>query len=365
MLKNLRYLSLWQRRLVFFLIFGGILMAIIGITWILIQGALTGGVRAQGAPLIDGVQVRQFAALPDDDAYPAAVLVAQDGTIFTGSFVSGAIWRITQDGEVSEMPGSREGIGAVSALALAPEPDIALLIVDQGDPDPRTGGGRIMRLDGRTGAVSLFAEIDDERGFVAPNDIAVDAQGGIYVTDPGRNEVWRFTSDGRGAVWWVPPPIEQAPAGLTTPARRGITGIAFDPTTASLLITDPETNEIYRVSAADGTSALIYRHPLRERPPGFDGITVTPNGTIYAAALGTNSVARIEPIGSEGGGTSGTLTYIASGFRGASDVKALDNQRLIVANFDQASLAPLPVRLFAPQLPFALDVITLVPDASP
>jgi streptogramin lyase len=365
MLKNLRYLSLWQRRLVFFMVFGGILMAIVAVTWVLIQGALTGGARAQGAPLIDGVTVRQFATLPGDDAYPASVLVGRDGTVFTGSFSSGAIWRIAADGTVTEIAGSRDAIGAVSAIAEAPAPDLALLILDQSDPDPRTAGGRIMRLDARTGAVSEFATIDDERGFVSPNDMTVTPDGSIFVTDPGRNEVWRFTPDRRGAVWWVPPPIDPPPAGVTLPTRRGITGITYDPTTDSLLITDAELNEIYRVSVAAGESALIYRHPLRERPPGFDGITVTADGTIYVAALGTNSIARIDPIGTEAGGANGALTYIASGFRGASDVKATADGRLIVANFDQASLAPLPVRLFAPQLPFALDTITFSPNATP
>lgn len=356
MLKNLRYLSLWQRRLVFFMVFGGILMVIVLITWLLARQALFSAPRALASSLNAAASVSEYTTLPGDDAYPAALAIGADGVVFTGSYKSGAIWRIDPDGAVTEIPGTRDAIGAVSAIAALA--DGALLVVDQLDADPRTPGGAVVRVDARTGAVAPFASIDDETGFVAPNDIAIDSAGAVYISDPGRNEVWRFT-DGVGTVWWVPPPAPTA-AGSARTTRRGITGLAYDAPRDDLLITDPEVNDIFRVDVATGATTLIYQHGLRERPPGFDGLTVAEDGAVYVAALGTNGVALLQEAG-EGapGGANGSLIYLAGGFRGASDVKAIGPGRLIVANFDQASLAPLPVPLFAPQLPFALDLITL------
>src|SRR5664279_3473447 len=83
MLKNLQRFSVWQRRLIFFSIFGGILLALIGFTWILINQTLNNGARVTAVPLNAQTTVHQFAALPDDDAYPASVAVAPNGTVYT------------------------------------------------------------------------------------------------------------------------------------------------------------------------------------------------------------------------------------------------------------------------------------------
>ena len=88
-----------------------------------------------------------------------------------------------------------------------------------------------------------------------------------------------------------------------------------------------------------------------QNAPGFDGVTVTPNGDIYVAALGQNGVARV---------AGGELTYIAGLFRGASDVDysaAIDS--LYVTNWNQT---PLVIPGDQPQLPFALDIIDLSPE---
>ena len=287
--------------------------------------------------------MRPFATLPDSDAFPPVVAVAPDGLIYTGSFASGAVWAISTGGaQVTEVPGTRAGIGAVSALAFLP--DGTLLVLDVGDTDPRSAGGRVVRV--QDGAVFEYATIPDDRGFVAPNDMVVTPDGTLYVTDGGRNEVWRFApaADGtpEGQVWWTPP----VAASASTP-RAFITGIAYDATRDALIITDPETNLIYRASRADGATEVLYTHEGREYPPGFDGATVTPDGTLYVAAFAQNGIARVEQ---------GALAYIAGLFRGASDVESDARGRLFVPNFDQSALI---IPLVAPQLPFEIDVIEI------
>ncbi len=337
MFRRLQKLPVGQRRFVYLMLFGGGIVALIGLTLTLI--ALTLRVeRANAIGLVPGVEVREYVALPDDDAYPAAVAVAPDGTLFTGSFATGVVWRIAPDLQVSEVPNTRERIGAVSALALLP--DGALLVVDAVNTDPRSAGGALWRvvLDGQ---ITPFGSEADNAALIAPDDATLDAAGRIYVTDRGRNLVLRFAADGSASeVWWSADQLPQAER------RRALTGLAYDPIRDAVLVTEPELGEIYRISIADRSFEILYRHGERPNAPGFNGIDVAPDGTIYAAALAQNGIARVHD---------GALDYIAGLFRGASDV-AYVGGRLFVPNFDQTSLI---VPLYRPALPFAIDVIAL------
>lgn len=338
-MQRLQYMGVWQRRLVFFGIFGGGILLLFLITLLLVRNALNSAQRVISVALVPQVTVREFAALPDDDAYPSAVAVAPDGMVYTGSYASGAVWRITPDGDVSEVPGARDRIGALIGLGAAP--DGTIYLVDQLDTDPRSAGGRVFALRGDS--LTLFAE----PGFIAPNDVTVDGQGRVYVSDSGSNQVWRFDADGaNGAVWWQSPALAQE--GTTA----AVTGLAYDATRDAIIVTDPEIDDIYRVNVSDAATETLYHHGERSTPPGFDGAVVTPDGALYVAALGQNGIARVED---------GRLDYIAGLFRGSSDVDFGAPDRLYVPNFDQASIV---VPLVSPQLPFALDVIEFV-DAPP
>jgi sugar lactone lactonase YvrE len=337
MIRRIQQRPRGQRLVIFALFIIGGLLLIGAITIGLLLLSLNTG-RDLAVALVEGVTVREFAVLSDDDAYPAAVAVGPDGSVYTGSYVTGAIWRITPDAGVpNELPGSRETIGAVAGLAVGA--DGTLYVVDQIDSNPLTLGGEIKRItpDGR---ISLFAAPDDERGFVLPDDITLDPQGRVYVSDRGRAEVWRFEPDGSGgAVWWTPP----EPTGQTRPAP---TGLAYDAVTDAIIITDSNLNTIDRVPLTGGSTERLYQHRGTEFVPGLDGVTVGPDGTIYAAALGQNGLVRL---------ADGELEYLVGVFRGIADVAYFEN-RIYAANFDSFSLV---VPLVRPRLPFALDVIEL------
>ena len=338
LIENIQRLSVVQRRLVFFLLFGGGLLAIVAVTALLISASFNGQ-RPQAVSLEKGLTVAQFAALPDKDAYPAAVAVGPDGTVYTGSYATGAVWAIGASGQPRELPGTRAGIGAVAGLAVAP--DGAILVVDQADSDPRTLGGDVKRI-GPDGKIAVFATIPDARGFLTPDDVELDSAGRVYVTDRGRDQVWRFDADGKGGVaWWTPPAEPDGKHGA-------VTGLAYDAAHDTLIVTDPDLNVLYRVSIADAKGSVLYRDPADDRtPPGFDGATAAPDGTLYVASLGQNGIVTLRD---------GQLVYVAGEFRGSSDVAFAKPDKLYVANFDQSSLL-LP--LIQPRLPFALDVMTL------
>ena len=336
MFKRIQRLPRRQRQIVFALLMAAALLGLVLLTLALILLSFNNAERTQGLALVDGVTVRELAVLPDDDAYPTAIAAGPDGVVYTGSFVSGAVWRITPDGTVTELPATRETIGAVAGLALAA--DGSLLVVDQQDADPLTFGGDVKRI-APDGTISLFAEGDPENGFLLPDDVTVDGQGRVYVTDWGRGQVWRFGADGGGgAVWWSGP--------ANVDSRNALIGLAYDAAHDAILVTDSSRSIIYRVSTASAEAEILYQHEGSAFVPGFDGITAAPDGRVYVAAVSQNGVATL---------ADGELVYVAGAFRGATDVDYRDGQ-IYVANFDGFSLIVRPV---TPRLPFGIDVITL------
>ncbi len=313
-------------------------VAILGFSVALLLSALRAGERELATASLAGATVREYAVLPDDDAYPAALASAPNGTLFTGSFASGALWRIDARGGAHEIPGARATLYSVSGLTVAA--DGTLYIVDgaigagQGSADPA-----IYTLSS-AGELRRFASVP---AMQLPDDIALDAAGNVYVSDLGANVIWRFTPAGAGEIWWRPPPD------ANTPDPDPI-GLAYDAARDALLISEPIGGRIYRVPVASddphADTEILYAHGEAPQPPGFDGLTITAGGEIYLAALGQNQLLRLR---------AGKLEVIAAGFRGISDVAHSDG-RLYATNWDQVSIVS---QLVPARLPFAIDEIAL------
>ena len=235
-----------------------------------------------------------------------------------------------------EIPGARATLYSVSGLTVAA--DGTLYIVDgaigagQGSADPA-----IYTLSS-AGELQRFASVPTMQ---LPDDIALDAAGNVYVSDLGANVIWRFTPAGAGEIWWRPPPD------ANTPDPDPI-GLAYDAARDALLISEPIGGRIYRVPVASddppADTEILYEHGDAPLSPGFDGLTVTPDGEIYLAALGQNQLLRLR---------AGKLEVIAAGFRGISDVAHSDG-RLYATNWDQVSIVS---QLVPARLPFAIDEI--------
>ncbi len=311
-------------------------LLIVVMTWFVIGSAP----RAQAVAVASGITVSEYVALPDDDAYPAALAIGGDGRLYTGSYQSGALWAISRDGVLSEIPGSRERIGSVTGLDAAP--DGALYILDRITPLDAKGAVVWRYADGELKAVVDIPN-DEAKGLVLPEDIAVDSAALIYISDRKTGRVWRYTAGGEAiGLFW------QMPCGETCAA----TGLAYDPAHDALLITDSETDAVFRVAVNDsaGRAEVIYVDEA-DSGYGMDGITISPEGEIYIALLAWNRVAKLQD---------GELIMLARDFRGASDVAYdADTDRLFVSNWNQFSLG-FGTR---PQLPFALDVIDLSPES--
>lgn len=351
MLKGFQQLGTGQRIVVFATLFIGGLLLIVALALGLYLLSVNTAPRSVAVALVDTVTVREFAVLPDEDAYPSTVATAPDGRVYTGSYASGAVWVIQESGEsvtVTELPNTRELVGSVRGLTVTP--DGTLHILDGMSSDPRGAGGTVWRVEPDGTLTDLggiqhpsTAANDVNRGFVAPRDIESDAQGNLYVTDRGWREVWKYdAASGEAAFFWRPDESD----GAAVP-----TGLAFDRANNALIITDSEANTVYRVDVTSGAGQTVYRYSETRNLPGFSGAAVAPDGTLYLTALDQNGVVRLNPDGIE---------YVVGLLRGASDVAAGADGRLYLTNFDSVGLVRPDVR---PQLPFALDVVTFSESA--
>jgi sugar lactone lactonase YvrE len=339
----------------------GILLALILITLAVGIAIVQNSPRLTSVPLVAGFSVSEYMPLPDEDAYPSALAVDAQGTLYTGSYVSGAVWAITTNRAMVEIPGTREQIGSVTGLTVGP--DGLVYVLDRISP-LQAAGARVWTI-APDETLTLLHDFTGSRADILelPDDIAVDSAGRIYISDrgisPNNDIVYRITPDGVEGVWWQSPPVTNA-------RSYAPTGLAYDAERSLLYITDSTLDILYAVpinpdgSAGDNRVLYDRRQGNEASPPGFDGVTVDDQGRVFVAALGTNRVGMYDP-------NTGLMTYIAGSFRGAADVVYSPlTQRLYVANWDQRSLLPTQV-LFVnvetrPHLPFAIDVIT--PEAA-
>jgi sugar lactone lactonase YvrE len=306
---------------------------------------VNGTPRISSIVLNDDYTVREFVQLPGDEAYPNALALAADGTLYSGSYLTGAVWAISPDADLRELTDTADMFGSVTGLTVLP--DNTLVVLDRIDP-LQSQGAVLWRIP-EAGTPEKFAEIPAKATLI-PYDLTSDADGNLYVTiivNGGADEVLRFAPDGTQSVWW------------TAPDNATITGLAYDASRASLIVVDTQQSVIYAIpvdTADTGQAAeVLYRHTEARPIPGFDGIAAAPDGTLYIAALGLNRVVRLDV-------DAAALTELAGAFRGSSRVAYdTERQRLYVNNWDQRSLLPEKLVFIEidvlPRLPFSIDVV--------
>lgn len=336
-----------------------VVAGLFGLTGFLYLQQVTNIPRTESVSMQEAtVAVEEFITLDENTAYPGALAVADDGTLYTGSFSDGTLWAVSPDGTLTEIPGSRDTLGSISGLDVAA--DGTLYILDRLHPLESQGAEVYRLVDNRLERIQSFPARGDNE-VLSANDLAVDAQGRVYLVDLGGSVVWQINpADDTARRWWQPAATDQSAYALA--------GIAYDATSERMLVTNATANTIHALSVTDDDpqAETLYTYAGDTQNPGFNGITTGSDGIIYVAALATNRVARLDPA-------SGDLTYLAGAFRGSSDV-AFDSsrERLYVNNWDQRSLLPVQFLFLEididPRLPFSVDVVTFtdgsdVPDA--
>ncbi|HXL53154.1 MAG TPA: SMP-30/gluconolactonase/LRE family protein [Gemmatimonadales bacterium] len=174
------------------------------------------------------------------------------------------------------------------------------------------GGRRITRTDMKTGKSVILAALFDGRPFNSPNDVALDARGRIYFTDP-RYVGWEPIEQPVQGVYRIDP---DGRVSLVAADAGKPNGIAVSPDQATLYVgandngslgdLPPETpaapgrKALLAYDLAPDGSAKFRRAVVDFSPAGPDGITVDREGNIYCAVQGERQgIYAYSPAGKE------------------------------------------------------------------
>ena len=241
--------------------------------------------------------------------FPEGPVAMADGSVIVVEIQSGALTRVAPDGTKKVIANCG---GGPNGAAIGP--DGKMYICNNGGfewseldgmavPGPQPAdyiGGRIQRVDLKTGAVEdLYTECD---GFPlrGPNDIVFDRQGGFYFTDLGKS---RAREIDRAGIYYA-----KADGSSIVNVRYGLdhtNGVGLSPDDKTLYVVETITGRLWSweieqpgvVKAGNtpfGPGTLLYDFPGWQL---LDSLAVDSAGNICIATLVTGAVTVISPDG--------------------------------------------------------------------
>lgn len=213
-------------------------------------------------------------ALPKGFQYPNGITHSDDGTVYVGSITSGRILQISPKGEIkSFFPGNKD-IFAVTSLRL----DEARGILWGASPDVLGTVGkqhRIFAIDIRSNKILQIITIPDG-GF--GNDIALDSQGGVYVTDSSLPRIHYLPPGATQLQTWVENQL------FRTQERFGLSGIARR-ADGVLFVTMYSDGRLFKVT----TNRTVEEIELPRKIDGSDAIQLAEDGSLLMIEGGIES----------------------------------------------------------------------------
>lgn len=249
-------------------------------------------------------------------SFPEGPVVLDDGSVIVTEIAAGRVTRVQPDGSTSTVA---ETGGGPNGLALSPD-GASLFVTNNGgcfdwhevlgmtfpgSPPPASwpGHGSLQRIDIATGEVTTLATESGGHPLRAPNDLVIDADGGIWFTDYGvrldrssdRTGVHWCRADGTGLLEAV---VLDAP-----------NGIGLSPDGRRLYVAETHTGRLHAwdVDGPGQLSGSGLASPkgaeLVGDPGGgalFDSLAVDADGWVCVATLGsTPGISAFSPDGSE------------------------------------------------------------------
>ncbi len=322
------------RRILYFVIFGAVVIGIVVGAAALLLGDLFG--RWNSSPLREpkalaqGVTIAPFLSLNDERIFPYGIAYA-DGEFYLSLLGGNAVRKVTPEGAMRFMA----QLDAPGALAYSRG---KLYVIDYNQVGAfGTGALKVIAADG---TLSNVGDSPSLRGLPLFAALAADGQGTVYLSHPENGSVWRITPDGRATLFWT--------ASSVANARPSPTGLVYDPRSDSVIVADSGTGSLYRlIETETGVEGqLLYRQQ------GFDprALALDRQGRLLVAVWqGDNgSLYRFD----EANG----LVALAEGFRQPTGVVVVDNSAYVVSSGAFGLIGGVEVKP-----PFRVDAVRL-PD---
>jgi DNA-binding beta-propeller fold protein YncE len=158
-------------------------------------------------------------------------------------------------------------------------------------------------------------------GFFGPRRIAIGPDDSIYVVDSGRNRIVKFSPDGQVVASW-------GSEGTGDGQFRGLSSVAVDPTTTKVYVADPLNS---RVQIFDRNGKILTKWSIPEwgRPYGFEDLAVdSKTGRLYASSANINAVLIFDLNGNR----IGSLTPKPPDMLDGPSALALTGRKLYILN---------------------------------
>ena len=154
-------------------------------------------------------------------------------------------------------------------------------------------GRRVVNIDPATRDITPLAGTIDGKRFNAPNDLAIDATGGVWFTDPAYGRTPQELELAEEAVYWIAPggaSVQRVAGGFTRP-----NGIALAPDGKTLYVADLGANVTFAFSV-EGPGRLGQRRRFADI--GSDGFAMDERGNLYMTPT-LPAIRVIAPGGTE------------------------------------------------------------------
>jgi sugar lactone lactonase YvrE len=255
---------------------------------------------------------------------PAGVALDSSGNVYVAEYGNNDIRKITPSGAVTLFAGSTVGgtagkgdaNGTGSAASFWNPTGVAVdsagnvYVADESNNQIRkiTSGGAVTIFAGLTTGVAGHANgTGTAASFSAPNGIAIDSSGNLWVTDSANNVIRKITTPGA---------VVTTPYGSGTAGRNNADGvaaefntptaIAVDPVSGNLFVADHGNNEIRELNVS--TTAVTLFAGLASGNSGHSngtgnaasftapsGIAIDSAGNLYVADTNNSEIRMITP----------------------------------------------------------------------
>jgi len=259
---------------------------------------------------LTGVPAVETRTLTEGLRFPEGPVALGDGSVILVEIAAGALTRVAPDGSKSTAarPGggpNGAAIGADGKCYVANNGGFEWL-VDGVHHRPMVqakdyNGGRIERIDLATGAVETLYGACGDHKLRGPNDLVLDADGGIYFTDLGKG---RARDLDRGGVYYAKTDgsfITEVAYPMMTP-----NGIGLSPDGKTLYVAETEAARLWAFDIIE--PGVVRKEPWPSPHGGrivagmggyqrFDSLAVQEDGRICVATLINGGISVISPDG--------------------------------------------------------------------
>lgn len=256
------------------------------------------GLGTASAAAADKVQIG------DQMVFPESVTSTADGTLYAGSLAQGVIFKASPGAAKTELFVDKAADGPAAIVGVYADEKAGILWACYSDLATFSGKGmpaQVKSIDLATGAVKGSYPLPD--GSFC-NDITTTGDGTAYVADTGGGRIMRLKPGATALDEW-----------LKVDLLASVDGVSIGPD-GKLYANGVMTGKLLRIEiGADGAPGAVTDLKLSSPLMGPDGMRFGEDGTLY---LAENAAGRVDAVTFDG--DNATITPIKDGFDGPTAV---------------------------------------------